>query len=295
MSREYREKMQWYAQHGRFLYPFEIKSIWDFVKNTPFDKRIRDKVAKETLEKDLMGKKRSKTYHKTWGAKTALSKFNTQYAYKIISFFSCKNDKILDPFAGRTRQIICQELGRDYQGFEINSSFANEGIIVDDCLNVLSYFSKEHFHLLFTCPPYWNVEKYSKDIEGDLSRYLNYEEFLSEYKNRFEVCLQCIKEDGLVVIVVADFRYKNRFISLHNDTINMMNVFGWDLYDCIILEMNPTARRCFYAQAITKRRMLTTHEYCLVFHKNTSIAQRKFVEDKCKPKRKFSLGLKVRK
>lgn len=283
--------MAWYAEHGRFLYPFEIKSIWEFVKNTTFDKKIVDKVAQETLKEDFLEKARNKNYHKDFGARSALSKFNTEYAWKLISFFSCEEDKIIDPFAGRTRQIICQELNRDYEGFEINPKYAREGIIIDDCVNIKSYFSPGVFDLMFTCPPYWNMEKYSKDIEGDLSRCISYRKFLKLCSKRLKLCVECVKNNGLIIIVVADFRYKNQFIPLHFDIINIVNEAGWSLYDLIILEMNPMSRRCFYAQAITKRRMLTTHEYCLVFHKDTIIADRKYKEDSVKRKGKNKVGL----
>jgi hypothetical protein len=44
--------------------------------------------------------------------------------------------------------------------------------------------------------------------------------------------------------------------------------------------MSPVARHCYYSQAVTKRRMLTTHEYVLVFAKpECDIEKRKQEED----------------
>lgn len=275
----YREKMSWYNKNLSKVVGFEPKSFWEFEKNTPFDKMIIDEVAKKTLSEDFESKKKSLTYHKSWGARTSFSKFNSEYARKVITFYSCKGDMVLDPFAGRTRKKVCELLGREYLGFEINEKYAPDGVIVDDCLNMAKYLEDIRFNLLFTCPPYWSMEKYSS-LPGDLSNLKTYEEFLIQYKIRLGKSFSFIKESGLAVIVVADFRRDGKIISLHTDTINIARELGWKIYDIIIFEMNPAARNCYYAQAATKRRMLTTHEYCLVFsNKNPDIEIRKQKED----------------
>lgn len=276
---KYKEKMSWYNQNYKEIYgyDFEPKSYWEFKKNTEFDKGIKDEVASDSLKKDLQTKKESLTYNKSWGARTALSKFNSEYAKNIINFYTTKNCKILDPFSGRTRQIICKKLGRNYTGFEINPKYSND-TINDDCINIEKYFNEtDKFDFLFTCPPYWNREIYS-DIKGDISNLKTYKLFLVEYQKRFEKCVKFIDDKGLCMIVVADFRDKE-FYSLHYDTIRIFKEFGWNLYDLVILEMNPAARQCYYSQAITNRRTLMTHEYLLIFCKNSDIKDRKFNED----------------
>lgn len=43
--------------------------------------------------------------------------------------------------------------------------------------------------------------------------------------------------------------------------------------------MNPAKRHVYYPLALAKRRMFTTHEYTLIFSKNTDIEERKFKEE----------------
>jgi len=278
----YKDKMKWYSTNWKNLYKFEPKSYWKFKKDTVFDKKIQDKLSKDSIKEELKQNKKSKTYNQTWGSRTSLSKFNSEYAKNIITFYTCKNDNVLDLFAGRTRYKICKHFGRNYTGFEINEQYILEdekSIINDDCGNIDKYVTEKKFDCLFTCPPYWKMEVYS-DKENDLSNIKTYDNFIKEYETRFEKGVKYIKENGLIIIVLCDFRINGKFYSFHNDTINIFKKLGWNLYDDIILEMNPSARHCYYAQAITKRRMLTTHEHCLIFHKNTDIDERKFEEDK---------------
>lgn len=279
---EYREKMSWYNRNYKNIYTdFEPKSFWEFKRKSILDDKINDIVAQETLKEDLQTKRDSLTYNKSWGARTALSKFNTEYGRKIIEFYTCQNDKILDPFSGRTRMEICNVLKRNYTGFEINTEYSRDGIINDDCLNIDNHHLDKDFDFLFTCPPYWSMELYSKDkpIDGDLSMIKTYNEFKKEYEKRLIKTTEYVKDTGLAAIVVANFRRNGEFISLEYDTIDIYKRMGWKIYDIVILEMNPAARQPYYSQAITKRRMLTTHEYLLIFHKNTDIDERKMEED----------------
>lgn len=275
----YNELMSWYNEHYLEIYGFEPKSFWEFTKNNYFDKQIDDEIATKTIKKDLQDKKNNPHYHQDFGARTSFSKFNSEYARRLIEFYTCKGDKILDPFSGRTRKTICEILGREYTGFEINPKYCQKEVINDDCINVAKYIKGE-YDCLFTCPPYWNLEVYSKDIKGDLSLCKTYDEFINEYFKRLSINLKYIKNTGLVIIVIADYREKNKLIPLHYDTIKILEKNQWQLYDEIILEMSPVARHCYYSQAVTKRRMLTTHEYVLIFSKpECNIEERKQKED----------------
>lgn len=272
--------MKWYADHFKRIYSFYPMSFWKFVKNTPFDKRIKDDVSIETYKEDKKSKSHLKGRKEHWGGRTSFGKFNSEYARRLILFYSCRGDKVIDPFAGRTRFKICQELNRPYTGFEINKKFVFDlSIINDDCINIDKYTEQGSFDFLFTCPPYWSVEKYSKNIDGDLSRAKTYRTFLNEYTKRLSKAFSRLKKNGVAVIVVSDFRKDGVFYSLHHDTIDIALQNDWPLYDVVILEMSPAARNCYFGQAVAKRRMLCCHEYALVFSKTNEIEKRKFAED----------------
>ena len=50
----------------------------------------------------------------------------------------------------------------------------------------------------------------------------------------------------------------------------------------MIWEMSPAKRHPLYPQALVNRRMLNTHEYCLVFNRKTQPELREFYDMKLK-------------
>jgi DNA modification methylase len=138
----------------------------------------------------------------------------------------------------------------------------------------------DYADLVFTCPPYWDMEKYSKD-ENDLSTFKTYDEFLDGCNSRLELASQYLKDDGFLVVVLMDFRRKGILHSWHTDTINHFhNNTDFKLYDTIIWEMSPAKRHPLYPQALLNRRMLNAHEYCLVFNRKTQPELREFYDKK---------------
>jgi len=269
------------------LYDFEPKSIWDYKKYTEFDKKIADKVASDGLTEDYKKGKNIKEWVKVGGPQRALSKFNSENCKNIINYFTCEGDTILDPFAGRTRAIISNHLGRKYVGFELTEKYFPAEITSNrkifnmdsgDMNDVLDDSMK--FDLGFTCPPYWNMEKYSAD-ESDLSTFKTYDKFLDGCNYRLELVSQHLKEDGFLIIALMDFRRDGIFYPWHTDTINFFHKnTDFKLYDTIIWEMSPAKTHPLYPQALLNRRMLNTHEYCLVFNRKTQPELREFYDKK---------------
>ena len=266
------------------LYDFEPKSIWDYVKYTDFDNKITDKIASDGLKEDT---KKGKDWIKVGGGTRALSKFNSENCKNIINFFTSKGDTILDPFAGRTRAIISNYLDRKYVGFELTEKYfptestSDRKIFNMDSGHMDKVLDKSmKFDLVFTCPPYWNMEKYSAD-ENDLSTFKTYDDFLEGCNKRLEIASSYLKEDGFLIVVLMDFRKDGIFHTWHTDTINWFHRnTEFELYDTMIWEMSPAKRHPLYPQALVNRRMLNTHEYCLVFNRKTQPELREFYDRK---------------
>ena len=286
---EYSEKMR-RASKILFedrLYDFEPKSIWDYKKYTEFDKKIIDKISSDGLEEDYNTEQGKNTWIKVGSKGRALSKFNSENCKNIIEFFTCKGDTILDPFAGRTRAIISNHLGRKYWGFELTEKYfpaentSDRKIFNMDSGDMDKVLDKSmKFDLAFTCPPYWDMEKYSENPK-DLSTFKTYGEFLDGCNNRLELASQYLKDDGFLIVVLMDFRQKGVFYPWHTDTINFFHRnTDFKLYDTMIWEMSPAKRHPLYPQALVNRRMLNTHEYCLVFNRKTQPELREFYDRK---------------
>ena len=118
-----------------------------------------------------------------------------EIAYK---WFSKENDKIIDPFAGGSvRGLVAGVLKRNYTGIDLSEkqieanyqqyeeiSKKYNGItkpnwIIGDSLDCKK-LANDKYNLLFTCPPYYDLEVYS-DKENELSNKGTYEEFIDIY------------------------------------------------------------------------------------------------------------------
>jgi len=232
--------------------------------------------------KDTIGSK-SQTQAKKEG-KEYFSEFNPLIAENIINFWSDENDTILDMFAGRTRGIVAGLKHRKYYGFEISPKVYDatmkvieegkdkfdEGyfptLYCDDALNLKKY-SLPQIDLIFSCPPYHNLEKY-EGVEGQLSDIDNYGEFLNALKKIMEVSLTKLKDNGFVCLVVGDFRREDRLIPFDCDVTKMMEELGVVLWDKITLQnINFGWAGIKFGQVKHKRQTSKVTEYLLVFKK----------------------------
>ena len=134
---------------------------------------------------------RKKNVEQNW---SGTSVFNPVVCEVVYKWFTVPGSKVLDPFAGSvTRGAIAACLGHDYLGIDINpeqvkSNYEEkekllqkyrilgsfEWKVGDSCVE---YPEKESYDLVFTCPPYYNLEKYT-DNPDDLSNCKNYQSFL---------------------------------------------------------------------------------------------------------------------
>jgi hypothetical protein len=123
------------------------------------------------------------------------------------------------------------------------------------------------YDLVFTCPPYADLERYSDDPR-DLST-LPYTDFLAAYRSILAASVARLRDDRFAVLVVGDVRdsegYYRNFIS---DTISAMQDAGARLYNEAIL---VTALGSLPLRAgipfTTTRKLGKTHQQVLVFVK----------------------------
>ena len=224
-----------------------------------------------------------------YASKLRYSIYNPSQAYFILDYYTRENDLILDPFMGRaTRPLVSQLLKRRYIGFdtssktiELNTKLLKEKFseqsweLYNSSGTSLRPFesNSEYFDAVFTCPPYYDVEKYSGEA-GDLS-HLSYDDFNNEIKLMFKNLYRLIKTSSYkemkffpVIFTVGSVRRGNKGI------IDMDYVFqmyakdaGFVLYDKLFTEnVTPgagfTFRRNYAYRFLTKN-----YETTLVFMK----------------------------
>jgi hypothetical protein len=217
------------------------------------------------------------------------SKFSPLIAESIINYWSNPGDLILDSFSGRTRAIVSSLKKRKYIGFEVSKNVAeiingqiDKGIknkelptefyprlINDDCIN-LDKYNLPQVDFFFTCPPYFNLEKY-ESCSGQLSDINDYNIFLQELKNRLLKSCSLLKPEGYAAIVIGDFRRDNKFYILHKDILNIMESSDMYIHDIIILQTvtwDVAAYR--FGSVKHSKKVSKVHEYLLIFKKTIS-------------------------
>lgn len=89
--------------------------------------------------------------------------------------------------------------------------------------------------LVFTSPPYYNIEIYSDEDTQSCNRYETYKKWLKGFLyTTLKNCCQILKEDGVLAINVC----KNRFYNLELDLIKEAERLNWKLADRWILTLN---------------------------------------------------------
>lgn len=213
---------------------------------------------------------------------TGTSIFDPVLTEVIYTWFNVPGGHILDPFAGGSvRGIVASELGFPYSGIDIrpeqvevnikqgkllNAELAN-WITGDSCQ--MAHLLPESFQadLVFTCPPYADLEVYS-DLEGDLST-MEYDKFLKVYREIISQACGRLKEDRFACFVVGDIRdeagiYRN-FVS---QTIEAFSDAGLVLYNEIILiNVAGSLPVRVGRQMANSRKVGKMHQNVLVFYK----------------------------
>lgn len=197
-------------------------------------------------------------------------------------WFCPQGGKVLDPFAGGSvRGIVAGRMGLPYLGVELreeqvkaNEAQAKEietkkppSWICGDSINLNKLVGGKKFDFIFSCPPYGDLERYSKD-ERDLSN-MKHEKFIASYEKIVKEALGKLKENRFAVFVVGDFRDKKgnlrNFIS---KTTAAFEAGGASLYNsCVFLTMLASlplrVRRIFQGG----RKLAPAHQNMLVFFK----------------------------
>ncbi len=119
----------------------------------------------------------------------------------------------------------------------------------------------------FVCthPPYANIIKYSKGIDGDISL-LDVEEFLKEVQKVAEESYRVLKKGKICAIMIGDVRKYGKVVPLGFRLMECFLQAGFDNKEIIIKEQhNCGSGKYWQNQKIDF--LLLAHEYIFVFQK----------------------------
>lgn len=187
--------------------------------------------------------------------------FSYQDISHLVTFFTKKGMKVLDPFGGvgstakacALEGRICtsielQEKWRDLSierlEFEVGEGeSAKHEFLLGDSREVLKSIPSSTFDFMVTSPPYWSIlnkkadhkvkkeriandlaTNYSDDDVKDLANIGSYDDFIKILvEDVFLESARVLKPKKYMCLVVSDFRDKSSFISFHSDLIQHMN------------------------------------------------------------------------
>ena len=182
-------------------------------------------------------------------ALTSTSNFDPVLAEVIYTWYTDKGGTIIDPFAGGImRGGVAASLGYKYIGTDLHKEQVETNIETakakklkgaewynDNGYNLNNYVGVGEGDILFTCPPYYDLEKYT-DHPDDLSNQETYEKFLKEYSEILERTYPLLKKNAWAIIVVGNIRDKDgNYYNLVGDTVTAMQKAGYKFYNEIIL------------------------------------------------------------
>lgn len=216
-----------------------------------------------------------------------ISTFDPFLTEILVKWFSRKGDWVIDPFAGGVvRGAVCQLLGRQYNGIDISkvqikhnndqwNRIAKEVGRIDypvyhlgDAESALDNIRDNCFDFLLTCPPYYNLEKYTDKAE-DLSNMKSYWEFIEKFNTIIRKCYEKMKPNTFACIVVEEIRGQNGIMyGFVPDVIRIFQGVGFKYYNEMILENRVVSLkvRCpkYFNQS---RKVGRHHQNILVFYK----------------------------
>lgn len=203
----------------------------------------------------------------------------------VYRWFCPTGGQIIDPFAGGSvRGIVAASLGRMYWGCDlskrqIESNYQQAEMILDflgDSTTQPDWRVGDAFKLvrkapradlIFTCPPYGNLEVYSKHPR-DLSNMEDFE-FDANYSLIIEDAARRLKNNRFAAIVVANYRGSDGcYVDLVGKTIRAFASAGMKLYnECILVTSVGSLAVRTRVQFVGSRKLGKGHQQLLIFLK----------------------------
>ena len=230
------------------------------------------------------------------GTTKMVSIFDPVLCEVMYKWFAVPSGSVLDPFAGGSvRGIVAKELGYKYTGIELleaqvkaNQEQSTKPIWIQGDSDVILSQLDTQYQMLFSCPPYHDLEVYS-DKEEDLST-LEWEAFLEKYRSIIAKSYDRLEDNSFAVFVVSELREYNTkgkytegyYKGFVPETIKAFEDAGFRFYNDLILQNSIHSAVKVSETYFTKNRKIpSTHQNILVFIKgNPDLATIKITKER---------------
>nr|DAT06046.1 MAG TPA: Putative modification methylase [Caudoviricetes sp.] len=267
------------SRQGKLIQSIEMQ-YKDLYTKTAEHRKTLGISFREYLEKYVPDEVKEKESQKVLS--TGVSLFDPVLSEILCKWFTpYKGASIFDCFAGDTQKgLVFGECGYTFKGVELrqeqvdinNEVIAERNLpisyVCDDGQNVANHFEPNSQDLLFSCPPYYDLEKYS-DLPNDASNQGTYEEFIGILANAFKAAYSCLKENRFAVIVIGDVRNRSNgaYYDFGGDIKRIFRECGAHLYNELILIEMSSSVALRAKKYMESRKVAKMHQNILVFFK----------------------------
>jgi hypothetical protein len=220
---------------------------------------------------------------KNFGGDWGNSVLDACLAEVMVNWYGIPGGSVFDPFAGDTVfGYVSATQGMNFTGIELRKEQAEINNLrcrhlpamyhCDTSANMDSYISDNSMDMIFSCPPYFDLEQYS-DSPDDLSN-MSEAEFYTMYSSILNKTYKKLKDDRFAVIVVGEVRGADgNYIGLVPNTIDIMEKAGYQYYNEIILINSAGTLPLRAGKAMrASRKIGKMHQNVLVFLKGNAKA-----------------------
>lgn len=225
---------------------------------------------------------------------TGTSIFDPVLCELVYRWFCPPRGLVLDPFAGGSvRGIVASRLNRPYVGIDLRAEqvAANraqaDAIAIDpmpvwhvgDSRNIRKIAKGVRADLVFSCPPYADLEVYSDD-PADLST-LDYPAFRAAYATIIAETCAMLNDDRFAVFVVGDARGPDGcYYGFPWDTVDAFRSAGMRLYnEAVLVTALGSLPMRVGRQFAASRKLGKTHQNVLCFVKGDPVKATKAIGD----------------
>lgn len=215
-----------------------------------------------------------------------VSVFDPVICELVYRWFTPPGAAVLDPFCGGSvRGIVAGVLGRHYTGIDIRPEqvdanraqargmlerleatpqwLVGDATAIDD-----SVPWDAEYDLVFSCPPYADLEVYSDDPR-DISTW-TYDEFLAGHGKAIRDACDHLRDDRYAAWVIGDLRDKRSgtYRGLHHATVDAFEAAGLRvLNECVLVDPVFGAAIRAGRPMEANRKVTMTHQHLYVFVK----------------------------
>lgn len=215
-------------------------------------------------------KRRKNENHASTSSRTNYSPFPLEVADLCYEFYLRNSRCVVDPFAGwGERNMKAKEWGKDYFGYDISALAIESAKDIFGVENILAdsrTVDIPEFDGMITCPPYWNLEKYSDD--SGLDRAKSWDDFKNDLELVFTRFYKKADKGSTFCIMVGDWRKNHIYYDLEFVVSNIFSSLNAEIVDKVVVSRKKTSKiKIMLPQAKRLGYSVRVHENLLVFRK----------------------------